>query len=154
MNPGLYSSEDSSWATPQDIYDKLNRMFGPFNLDPAASDENHKCEKYYTRSDNGLRQSWYGHSVFLNPPYGREIFRWMRKCAIERFNTKVICALIPCRTDTIWFQEYVFKHVAELYFVKGRIKFKDANNSAPFPSAVVIYYPVIVTEILVRTIQF
>lgn len=141
MNPGLYSSDDDSWATPQDIYDKLNKLFGPFDLDPAASHDNHKCEKYYTRLDNGLRQSWEGRSVFLNPPYGRDIIKWMRKCAAERYTTKIICALIPGRTDTRWFQTFVLGSADELYFVRGRIKFEDAYSSAPFPSIVAVYHP-------------
>lgn len=141
MNPGLYSSEDSSWATPQDIYDKLNKMFGPFNLDPAASDDNHKCEKYYTRTDNGLRQSWYGHLTFLNPPYGNQIIKWVRKCCNERYHTKLICALLPSRTDTQWWHEYVLNKANSLHFVRGRIKFEGSYNSAPFPSVIAIYLP-------------
>lgn len=142
MNPGMYTSDDDAWATPQDIFDKLNKLFGPFDLDPAASSSNAKCEKYYTRLDSGLRASWYGHSVFLNPPYGRDIHRWMRKCSMERFSCKVIVALIPGRTDARWFQEYVLSHVSELYFVRGRIKFEGSFNSAPFPSIIAVYHPV------------
>lgn len=154
MNSGLYSSEDDSWATPPDIYDKLNKMFGPFDLDPAASSSNAKCEKYYTRSDSGLRASWYGHSVFLNPPYGRDIHRWMRKCSMERFGAKIICALIPGRTDARWFQEYVLSHVSELYFVRGRIKFEGSFNSAPFPSIIAVYHPVQLNEIKIDSLDF
>lgn len=154
MNAGLYSSDDDGWATPDYVFNKLNEKFGPFDLDPAASNLNTKCEKYYTRSDNGLRQDWSGAAVFLNPTYGREILGWARKCAESRYNTKIICALLPGRTDSYWFQAHVLLTANELHFVKGRIKFEGAYSSAPFPSVVAIYYPVQLGNTQIYSIKF
>lgn len=135
----MFSSKTDQWATPQDFYDKLNEEFH-FTLDPCADDFNHKCEKYYTEKDNGLLKDWGGEIVFCNPPYGREIGKWCKKCYEEskKLNTTVVM-LIPARTDTKYFHDYIY-HKAELRFVKGRLKFGDSNNSAPFPSMVVVFY--------------
>ena len=138
MNKALFSSNTDQWATPQWFYDELNKEFN-FNLDPCADDHNHKCERYFTREQNGLSQSWGGSNVFCNPPYGREIGKWVQKSFEEskKPNTMVVM-LIPARTDTKWFHEYIYNK-AEVRFLKGRLKFGDSKNSAPFPSMVVIF---------------
>lgn len=136
----LFSSKKMDWATPQDFFDQLNSEFH-FTLDPCASDENHKCEKYYTKEQDGLSFSWGGHSVFCNPPYGRSIGVWVEKCYIEsqKPNTTIVL-LIPARTDTKYFHDYIYeKENVEIRFVKGRLKFGDGTNPAPFPSMVVIF---------------
>jgi site-specific DNA-methyltransferase (adenine-specific) len=134
----MFSSKDDKWTTPQDFYDELNAEFG-FTLDPCADDSNHKCNKYYTEEDDGLLQDWEGEIVFCNPPYGKAIKDWVRKAYIEgcKPNTTVVM-LIPARTDTIYFHKYIY-HKAEIRFLKGRLKFGNSKNSAPFPSMVVIY---------------
>jgi len=134
LNPVLFSSESEEWATPQDFFDALNAEFN-FTLDPCATPENAKCAKYFTRSDNGLAQSWDGEVVFCNPPYGREISKWVEKAARTR---GTVVMLIPARTDTKYFHDYIY-HKAEIRFVRGRLKFGYALNSAPFPSMVVIF---------------
>lgn len=135
----MFSSQTDQWATPQAFFDKLNEEFH-FTLDPCADEFNHKCEKYFTKEDDGLLQDWGGEIVFCNPPYGREIGKWVQKCFTEVYCKKCGCAvmLVPARTDTQWFHKYI-NHKAEVRFIKGRLKFGDSQNSAPFPSMVVIY---------------
>lgn len=135
----MFSSNTDLWSTPQSFFDKLNDEFH-FTLDPCATHDNHKCEKYYTKEDDGLSKSWYQETVFCNPPYGREIKHWVKKCYIESMqgNTKVV-ALLPARTDTKWFHMYIYHKAKEIRFIEGRLKFGDSKNSAPFPSMVVIF---------------
>ncbi len=139
MNTDLmFSSKTDNWATPQSFFDELNKEFG-FNLDPCADDENHKCGKYFTIKENGLIQNWGGYRVFCNPPYGREICKWVEKAYQEskKANT-LICMLIPARTDTKYFHQYIYGK-AEIRFIQGRLKFGNRKNAAPFPSMLVIY---------------
>ena len=135
----MFSSKSVEWSTPQDFYAKLDRMFGPFTLDPCSDGENNKTQKFFTKDDNGLQQDWSGHTVFMNPPYGRGIGEWIHKAYVEgsKPNTKVVC-LIPARTDTRYWHDYVMRAQIVL-FVRGRLKFGDSKNSAPFPSAVVLF---------------
>lgn len=137
MNKALLSSKRHDWTTPQDFFDELNKTY-KFTLDPAASAENHKCDMYFTEQENGLLQDWGGQSVFCNPPYGRQIGEWVKKAHVEsqKWNTTVVM-LIPARTDTKYFHEYIYgKH--EIKFLKGRLKFGDSKNAAPFPSMLVV----------------
>lgn len=137
MNTDLmFSSKTDNWATPKDFFDQLNAEF-QFTLDPCADAENHKCTRYFTREQDGLLQSWAGETVFCNPPYGRELPKWIKKCHDEAHHATVVM-LIPARTDTRAFHEYIY-NVAEVRFVRGRLKFGDSKNTAPFPSMVVIY---------------
>ena len=132
-----FSSATDDWATPKDFFDKLNAIFD-FTLDTCASNENHKTAKYYTQHDDGLSKSWDGERVFMNPPYGREIGKWVKK-ASEQIGGIVVC-LVPARTDTRWWHDYVVGGGANICYLKGRLKFGNQKNSAPFPSAVVIFY--------------
>ena len=134
-----YSSKSNEWATPQHLFNKLDEIH-KFTLDPCSTHENHKCEKYFTIEDDGLNQSWKGHAVFMNPPYGRGIKHWIKKAYEEglKDNTKVVC-LIPARTDTTYWHDYIFPHANEILFVRGRIKFGDGTTPAPFPSAIVMF---------------
>lgn len=137
ITTGLMSSKTGEWATPQNFYNELNNKYH-FTLDPCATFENHKCEKYYTKEDNGLLKIWKGERVFCNPPYGREIGKWVEKAFNENQNNNVfIVLLLPARTDTKWFHDYIYmKH--KIKFIKGRLKFNDGKQSAPFPSMLVI----------------
>nr|DAG85435.1 MAG TPA: DNA N-6-adenine-methyltransferase [Caudoviricetes sp.] len=133
------SSKTCEWATPKQFFEELNNEFG-FTLEPCSTHENAKCEKHYTKLEDGLKQDWGGHTVFCNPPYGRkETGLWVKKCYEEskKPNTKVVM-LIPSRTDTKWFHEYIYQK-AEIRFIKGRLKFNDGKESDPFPSMVVIF---------------
>jgi len=133
----MFSSATEEWATPQNIFDTLDKQF-KFTLDPCSTDENHKCETYFTKKENGLAQSWIGHSVFMNPPYGNEIKKGVKKAWLssQKENTTVVC-LLPARTDTKWFHKYCVH--GSIWFVKGRLRFGGSKNSAPFPSMVVIF---------------
>ena len=135
----MFSSKTDLWATPQDFYDKLNSEFH-FTLDPCATPLNAKCVKFYTKEQDGLRKDWGGNTVFCNPPYGRDIYAWVRKCFMEaqKINT-IVVMLIPARTDTRYFHEFIYHKAREIRFIKGRLKFGDQKNSAPFPSMVVVF---------------
>ena len=129
-----FSSKTDQWATPQDFFNELDREFD-FTLDPCADKDNAKCTKYYTADDDGLSKDWGGERVFCNPPYGREIGKWIKKAHDSK---ALVVMLIPARTDTKAWHEYIFGK-AEIRFVRGRLKFGGSKNSAPFPSAVVIF---------------
>ena len=137
VSKALFSSKSDNWSTPQDIYEALDNEFN-FNLDPCADENNHKCEKYFTAEDDGLLQNLGGNRVFCNPPYSN-IAAWVKKAYKEatKDNTLVVL-LIPARTDTRYFQEYIY-HRSEIRFIKGRLKFGESKNSAPFPSMIVIF---------------
>lgn len=136
----MFSSLSDDWATPQDVFDRLDWFFH-FTLDPCADHVNHKCKKYYTKEVNGLIQDWAGEIVFCNPPYGRTATGdWAKKCFEESKKPRtIICLLIPARTDTKWFHKYCSGGSNRIIFIKGRLKFGNGKNSAPFPSMIVIY---------------
>ena len=136
-----FSSKSNEWETPQDLYDKLDEEFG-FTLDPCCTKESAKCDKYYTEEDNGLIQDWSNDIVFMNPPYGREIKFWIKKAYQESLKGAVVVCLIPARTDTSYWHDYIFPHAKNIEFLRGRVKFEVdgvAKNPAPFPSAVVVF---------------
>jgi len=137
----MFSSKSNEWATPQDFYNKLNAEFG-FTLDPCATPTTAKCASYYTVDDDGLSKDWSGHTVFMNPPYGRKQKDWIEKAFQEgeKAGTTVV-ALVPARTDTKAWHNYCMK-ATEIRFIKGRLKFGQGTSktsSAPFPSAVVVF---------------
>jgi len=134
----LFSSKSLEWSTPRTFFQELDKEFS-FNLDPCAQSHNAVCSKYFTTDDDGLAQDWSGHTAFVNPPYGRVIGLWVKK-AYEAAQTKgtVVVMLIPARTDTRYWHDYVMK-ADEIRLIKGRLKFGGGTNSAPFPSAVVIF---------------
>jgi phage N-6-adenine-methyltransferase len=135
INEGMFSSNTDLWATPQSFFNKLNEEF-KFDLDVCANANNHKCETYFNQQINGLKQKWTG-TCWMNPPYGREIVKWVKKAYEESLKGSTIVCLLPSRTDTKWWHDYCMK--GEVRLVKGRLKFGDSKNSAPFPSAVVIF---------------
>lgn len=133
-----FSSKTDDWATPQDLFDKLNNHFN-FTLDVCASDDNAKCSEYFTVDDDGLQQDWTRTSgaVWMNPPYGRGIGEWMRKAYEAGQQGKTVVCLVPARTCTAWWHDYAVK--GDVLFLRGRLKFGNAKNSAPFPSAIVVF---------------
>ena len=133
-----YSSKSNEWATPQYLFDKLDREFS-FTLDPCATDGNAKCDKYFTVDDDGLIQDWSNDIVFMNPPYGREIKHWVKKAYEESLKGATVVCLIPARTDTIYWHDYIFGKASDIRFLKGRLKFGESKNSAPFPSAIIVF---------------
>ena len=78
-----------------------------------------------------------GYRCYCNPPYGREISKWVEKAYSENKKGVLVVLLLPARTDTKWFHEYIYKK-HEIRFIKGRLKFNDGKKSAPFPSMVVV----------------
>ena len=130
-----FSSKTDLWATPQDIFDRYNAKYN-FELDVCASAENAKCQRYFTIENDGLSQDWNG-VCWMNPPYGREIYNWMKKAYESSLNGATVVCLVPARTDTKWWHEYAMK--GQIEFIRGRLKFGDAKNSAPFPSAIVVF---------------
>jgi phage N-6-adenine-methyltransferase len=136
VSPVHFSSRTDLWATPQDFFDRLNVEFG-FTLDVCATPENAKCTRYFTRTDDGLTQNWTG-VCWMNPPYGREISSWMRKAYTSAQEGATVVCLVPARTDTAWWHDYAAK-ADEVRFIRGRLKFGGSENSAPFPSAVIVF---------------
>ena len=136
MNKGLFTSNSAEWATPTDFFDRLDREFH-FTLDPCATPENAKCKRFFTKQQNGLLQSWAGETVFCNPPYGREIKHWIKKAHEEAEAGATVVLLIPARTDTAYFHDYINGRY-EVRFIRGRLHFNDSKQSAPFPSMIVI----------------
>ena len=135
-NDLMFSSKTDLWATPQDFFDALDKEFR-FETDVCALPENAKCAHYFTPVQDGLAQEWTG-VCWCNPPYGRKIGDWVKKVAESAKAGAVVVMLLPARTDTRWFHDYIYGQ-AEIRFVKGRLKFGDATASAPFPNMVVVF---------------
>lgn len=150
MNTDLmFSSVSNEWQTPIELFKLLDKEFN-FTLDPCSTNENHLCPKYYTKETDGLNKCWASERVFMNPPYSREIIKWMKKAyeSSRQPNTSVVC-LVPSRTDTRWFHDYAVK--GDIRFLRGRLKFvnrtlpswrEDGNfkiTGAPFPSCIVVF---------------
>lgn len=119
-----------------DFFLKIESEFGPFDLDPCATSENAKAGNFYTKEDDGLSKQWSG-KVWMNPPYGKSIKLWMKKAYESSLSGATVVCLVPSRTDTNWWHDYAM--MGEIRFIKGRLKFGASKNSAPFPSAVVIF---------------
>lgn len=140
----MYSSASGEWSTPQDLFDKLNSEFC-FGLDAAASSMNAKCRAYFTEEDDALTKDWTAAPgpVWLNPPYGRGIGAWIWKAYNTAHNGKTVVCLLPARTDTKWWHDWVEdggEVKVERRFLRGRLKFGGAKHGAPFPSVVVIFH--------------
>lgn len=133
----MMSSNTDLRSTPQDIFDSLKREFNLF-IDVCADDTNHKCNTYFTKEEDWLSKDWNNSNCFMNPPYWREIGKRVKK-ASEINNWWVVC-LLPARTDTRRFHDYIYRHnKVEIRFIKWRLKFWDSKNSAPFPSMIVVF---------------
>lgn len=134
----MFSSKTDMWSTPKDFFDALNNVF-KFETDVCATNENAKCERWFTPEMDALKRNWTG-VCWMNPPYGREIGAWVKKAhdSAKKNGATVVC-LIPARVDTKWWHEFCAK--GEIVFLAGRLKFGGSKNSAPFPSAVVCFRP-------------
>lgn len=135
----MFSSKSVEWATPQTFFNTLDAEFN-FTLDPCATHQNAKCDRYFTSGIDGLKQDWGKERVFCNPPYGRALPHWTRKCFEASKQGALVVALLPASTSTHWFHDWVYRR-AELRFVRGGLKFGDATRPAPFGSVVAIYQP-------------
>lgn len=127
------------WETPQYLFDRLNDEFH-FTLDACATQENAKVPHYYTKEQDGLKQDWTGEIVWCNPPYGRQMPLWIKKCYEHFIGGGTSVMLIPSRTDTKAFHEWVLPY-AELRFIKGRLRFGNSKENAPFASVIVVFKP-------------
>ena len=138
-NDLMFSSKNQAWETPKDFFDKYDAIFH-FETDVCALPENAKCKRFFTPEMDGLKQEWTG-VCWMNPPYGRQIGKWVRKAyESARDNNATVVCLLPARTNTAWFHDYVLPH-AHVEFVRGKIRFVGAEWDAPFPSIVATFYP-------------
>ena len=133
----MFSSATDMWATPMSLFEKLDKAFG-FTLDVCAVKENAKCANFFSPEDDGLKHPWEGR-CWMNPPYGRNIGEWMRKAYESSQEGALVVCLVPARTDTAWWHEYAIK--GDVHHIRGRIKFGNAKSAAPFPSAIVVFWP-------------
>lgn len=131
-----FSSRNDAWSTPDDLFVEINDIFH-FDLDACASTTNAKCSQFFTKEDDALEQRWRG-TVWMNPPYGREISAFMRKAYKESLLGATVVCLVPSRTDTDWWHRYAKR--GQIIYLRGRLKFGGAETSAPFPSAIVIFW--------------
>ena len=136
IKKGLMTSKTDLWATPKEFFDEQNAKHGPFDVDVCADATNAKCATYFDKTIDGLKQVWAG-KCWMNPPYGREIGKWMKKAYESAGNGTVVVCLVPARTDTKWWHDYAIK--GQVTFIRGRLKFGGSKNSAPFPSAIVVF---------------
>ena len=137
INEAMFTSKTNEWATPQAFFDELDKEFN-FTLDPCATPQNAKCARYFTKEIDGLSQSWRGEIVFCNPPYGRDLSKWVAKAYTETLSgATLVVMLIPARTDTSYFHDYIYKK-HEVRFIRGRLHFNESKCAAPFPSMVVV----------------
>ena len=134
-----FSSKKHDWATPWPLFRELNARFGPCELDVCATARNAKCGNFFSPEEDGLRQVWHG-VCWMNPPYGREIGRWIAKAVgeVQVGNAERVVCLVPARTDTAWWHELVIRY-GEIHFLRGRVRFEGAEHAAPFPSAIVVF---------------
>lgn len=148
INEGMLSSDTDEWETPQDTFDTLNEVYG-FTIDVCATKYNAKCRRYFDKEVDGLHQEWKDEVCFMNPPYGNNISFWVRKAYEESMKGATVVCLLPARTDTAWFHDYIYGK-ARIHFLRGRLKFAASlslmgktvrfdQGSAPFPSMVAIF---------------
>ncbi len=136
----MFSSKRHDHGTPEDIFNQLDKEFH-FTLDVCADPSNAMVNKFLSQREDGLRTSWTNQICWMNPPYGREIPKWISKALREsQTNNATVVCLVPARTDTNWFWDYCVN--GEIRFIKGRLRFKGESSSAPFPSMIVIFRPV------------
>lgn len=139
MIDALTSSQSILWETAQPFFDKLNAKYC-FTLDVCALPENTKCKHYFSPKEDGLKQPWTGR-CWMNPPYGKEISKWVEKAYQESAKGALVVALLPARTDTRWFHKFIYQqHGVTTHFIKGRVRFANAKHTAPFPSLIVIFH--------------
>ena len=129
----ILSAQTVEWQTPQDLFERLDAKYH-FDLDVCASEFNARCDRFYTKADDGLAQPWIGR-CWCNPPYGREIAKWVKK-AVE--SKTLVVMLLPARTDTRWFHDYCLPY-GKIEFIKGRLRFGGAKENAPFASMIVVF---------------
>lgn len=132
-----FSSKRPDWATPADLFTRLDAEFH-FTLDVCARADNAKCPRFFSPEVDGLRQRWAPERCWMNPPYGRGMEAWIEKAWYESARGALVVALVPARTEMGWFHENVLGK-AEIRFIRGRLRFVGSPYNAPFPSMLVIW---------------
>lgn len=139
INRGMMSSDHPDWATPPELFELYRDRFD-LNFDVCATEDNAKCERFWSPEDDALLRPWDGR-CWMNPPYGRGIIQWVHRAA-EQIKSNPTCeivvALLPSRTCTEWFHDWVLP-CADIEFIRGRITFVGAPGPAPFPSLIAVY---------------
>ena len=133
-----FRHKSDEWETPPEMFAELDKEFH-FATDVAALPDNAKCDHFYTPGEDGLAQTWQG-ICWMNPPYGLALRQWVKKAKESAEAGATVVCLLPVRSDTQWWHDYVLP-VAEVRYIRGRMKFNGIENSAPFPSAIVIFRP-------------
>jgi phage N-6-adenine-methyltransferase len=139
-----FSSATDLWSTPQSFFESCDRIFH-FETDVCALPENAKCARYFTPEDDGLKQDWTG-TCWMNPPYGRDISKWMRKALDSSEQGATVVCLVPARPGSAWWHAYAVQ--AKILFLRGRLKFGGADSTAPFPSALAVFSKTFAPELL------
>ena len=134
----MVSSKTNEWETPNWLFNRLNTEFG-FTLDPCATEVNHKCSKFFTIKEDGLKQDWSKDIVFMNPPYGGNTGEWIKKAYDESKKGGIIVCLLVSSTDRSYWHDYIFPFANQIRFIRGRLSFGGAKSTAPFASAIVIF---------------
>lgn len=132
----MFSSATDEWATPDEVFKKLDRMYD-FELDASATFANSKCLKFYSKEESGLDNPWFPHRTFCNPPFSL-IGKFVAKAREEADKGGLVVMLLPARVDTRWFHDHIYKKAKQIEFIKGRLKFGGSTNSAPFPSMLIV----------------
>jgi site-specific DNA-methyltransferase (adenine-specific) len=138
-NAARWHGENGDWETPSEVYEPLDAEFH-FTLDPCAYPTTAKCARFFTVEDDGLRQSWAGERVFMNPPYGKGMADWTAKAATSG---ALVVGLLPAQVDSLWWHRDVLAAGAEVRYIRGRVRFKvgDGYNSPFTPILIVVWRP-------------
>jgi phage N-6-adenine-methyltransferase len=142
-NNGRYNGNGRHWSTPPEVFEPLHREFG-FTLDPCCAPQTAKCALFFTEEDDGLARDWGTHVVFMNPPYGREIYAWTKKARESAAEGATVVGLLPASTDLAWWHDDVVAVGAEVRYLRRRVRFLTGGPyraSGFFPSVVVIWRP-------------
>jgi len=140
----LFASDKHDWETPQWLFDLLDEEFD-FQIDVCATPENAKCRMFWMKEQDALSRTWdpwgAGFAAWCNPPYGREIKHWVKKAQEESAAGATVVMLLPARTDTAYYHDYIWPYACEMRFIRGRLKFVGGASAAPFPSVIVVFRP-------------
>jgi phage N-6-adenine-methyltransferase len=135
----MFSAEKADWQTPDAVFKQLDQEFA-FSFDADNERDRARCRLCFSPDMDATKTNWPADvSIWCNPPYGRDTGAWLEQGYVASLSGSTVVFLLPARTDTRWFHKYA--PLAEIRFIKGRLRFKGANASAPFPSMLVIFRP-------------